>query len=438
MNNRSVLNFDFIILAAVLALISVGICFIYSSGFTSDGINTSNEYIKQIIWAVTGLVIMFIFIFIDYKILYDFSAYIYVAAMLLLLATLFFGNKVNGARSWLGFMGFGIQPSEFAKIGTIAAFSVYCARNRNNIKDLKVFIRGLVIPFIPMLLILAQPDMGTALVYVPVFFGIYFVAGAKIRYLFFLGATGLLSVIFTIIPVWNSYVTKQENLVSGFFGNTAIILYVLAAVLVIILLSAAGWLFFKKGYYYWMCYGFTILGGSLLFSLAIRKVLKVYQIMRLAVFLDPSIDPHGAGWNILQSLTAIGSGGILGKGFLQGTQSHYHYLPEQSNDFIFSIIAEESGFLGCMFVFFCFLLILIRGLIIICTSKDSFGSYMAAGITAMIFFHFMVNIGMAMGIMPVMGIPLLFLSYGGSSMWTSMAAAGILINIYYRRYRFKI
>lgn len=437
-NNRSFLNFDFIIFFAVLSVITVGICFIYSSGINSDGVNTSNEYLKQTLWAVTGLIIMMVFIFIDYKMLYDFSAYIYGISILLLLITLFLGNKVNGARSWLGFMGFGIQPSEFAKIGTIAAFSAYCAKNRENIKDMKVFLKGLVIPFIPMLLILAQPDLGTALVYVPIFFGIYFFAGAKIRYLFFLAATGFLSIVFTIIPVWNSYITKHETLISGILNNQTVILYIAGAAVLITLLSAAGWIFFRKGYYYWMCYSFVILTGSLIFSLLIRKVLKVYQIMRLAVFLDPSIDPHGAGWNIIQSLTAIGSGGILGKGFLRGTQSHYHYLPEQSNDFIFSIIAEESGFLGCMFIFFCFFLILLRGLIIICASKDSFGSYLATGITAMIFFHFMVNIGMAMGIMPVMGIPLLYLSYGGSSLWTSMAAAGILINIYYRRYRFKI
>ena len=160
--------------------------------------------------------------------------------------------------------------------------------------------------------------------------------------------------------------------------------------------------------------------------------------MRLVVFLDPSVDPQGAGWNILQSLTAIGSGGLTGKGFLQGTQSHYHYLPQQSNDFIFSIIAEETGFLGCMVLFLCFFIIIIRGFIIAYSSKDSFGSLMCFGIIAMFFFHFVVNIGMAMGIMPITGIPLLFLSYGGSSLWTSMMGAGILINVYYRRYGFKI
>ena len=169
-----------------------------------------------------------------------------------------------------------------------------------------------------------------------------------------------------------------------------------------------------------------------------QKILKDYQIMRLVVFLDPDVDPQGAGWNILQSLTAIGSGGLFGKGFLKGTQSHYHYLPQQSNDFIFSIIAEEIGFFGSMVVFLCFFIILIRGFIIAYSSKDSFGSYICFGIIAMFFFHFVVNIGMAMGIMPITGIPLLFLSYGGSSLWTSMMAAGILINIYYRRYGFKI
>ena len=215
-------------------------------------------------------------------------------------------------------------------------------------------------------------------------------------------------------------------------------LAVLGAGILVIILSAVGWFVFKKELYYWLCYSSVIFSSSLFLAMMAQKILKAYQIMRLVVFLDPSVDPQGAGWNILQSLTAIGSGGLVGKGFLQGTQSHYHYLPQQSNDFIFSIIAEETGFLGGIFVFLCFFIIIVRAFIIANSSKDSFGSYLCFGVIAMFFFHFMVNIGMAMGIMPITGIPLLFLSYGGSSLWTSMMAAGILINIYYRRYGFKI
>ena len=438
MNKKSYLTFDFIIVLAVLCLISFGVRYIYSSGFSSDGVNTSSEYIKQIVWAISGFGLMTMIILIDYKYFFELSFYIYGGCILLLFITLLLGNKVNGARSWLGIGGFGIQPSEFAKLGTIIALSSFCSKNKKNLRTLSVFLRALMIPTVPMLLILAQPDMGTALVYIPIFLFITLMAGTKIRYLFFLVALGTMMILFTIIPVWSGYVLKQETFMVSIFSNQSLLLIILTACILIVILSATGWFLFKKSSYYWLCYSFIILSGSLLMSIAVQKVLKTYQIMRLVVFLDPSVDPKGAGWNILQSLTAVGSGGLTGKGFLQGTQSHYHYLPQQSNDFIFSIIAEESGFLGCMIIFACFLVIILRGFIIAASSKDSFGSFLAIGIIAMFFFHFVVNIGMAMGIMPITGIPLLFLSYGGSSLWTSMMAVGILINIYYRRYGFKI
>ena len=438
MNRKSYLTFDFIIILAVLCLSVISVCFIYSSGLNSEGVNTSVEFIKQIIWVFTGLALMALLVYIDYKYLYDFAYYIYGVCILMLIITLLLGNKVNGARSWLGFGGFGIQPSEFTKLGTIIALSAFCTKNREEIRSLQVFLRAALIPLLPMALILAQPDLGTSLVYIPIFLVILFMAGTKIRYLFFLVASGICVMLFTIIPMWSGYVLKQETFFVTIFSNHLLMLAILGACLLIVILSAVGWFVFKKSIYYWMCYSFVIFSSSLFFAVAAQKILKAYQIMRLVVFLDPSVDPQGAGWNILQSLTAIGSGGLFGKGFLQGTQSHYNYLPQQSNDFIFSIIAEEIGFLGSMVVFLCFFILIIRGFIIANSSKDSFGSYLCFGIIAMIFFHFVVNIGMAMGIMPITGIPLLFLSYGGSSLWTSMMAAGILINIYYRRYGFKI
>ena len=437
-SRRSFLTFDFIIILAILCLSVISVCFIYSSGLNSEGVNTSIEFIKQIIWIVTGLGLMTLVILIDYKYFYDFAYYIYGICILMLVITLLLGSKVNGARSWLGLPGVGIQPSEFTKLSTIIALSAFCAKNRENIRSLLIFIRASLIPALPMALILAQPDLGTALVYIPIFLVILLMAGAKIRYLFFLVACGICVILFTIIPMWSGYVLKQETFIVTIFSNQLLMLAILGACLLVVILSTVGWFVFKKGTYYWLCYSFVIISLALFMAMVAQKVLKPYQIMRLVVFLDPSVDPQGAGWNILQSLTAIGSGGLFGKGFLQGTQSHYHYLPQQSNDFIFSIIAEEIGFVGSMVVFLCFLVILVRAFIIAYSSKDSFGSYLCFGIIAMFFFHFVVNIGMAMGIMPITGIPLLFLSYGGSSLWTSMMAAGILINIYYRRYGFKI
>ena len=355
MNSRkSFLTFDFIIILAILCLSVISVCFIYSSGLNSDGVNTSFEFIKQIIWIVTGLGLMTLVIVFDYKYFYDFAYYIYGICIFMLIITLLVGNKVNGARSWLGLPGVGIQPSEFTKLGTIIALSAFCAKNRNNIRSIVVFLRAALIPALPMVLILAQPDLGTSLVYIPIFLVILFMAGTKIRYLFFLVACGIGVILFTIIPMWSGYVLKQETFVVTIFSNQLLMLAILGACLLVVILSAIGWFAFKKGIYYWICYSFVIISLSLFVAMLAQKILKDYQIMRLVVFLDPDVDPQGAGWNILQSLTAIGSGGLFGKGFLKGTQSHYHYLPQQSNDFIFSIIAEEIGFFGSMVVFLCF------------------------------------------------------------------------------------
>ena len=171
-------------------------------------------------------------------------------------------------------------------------------------------------------------------------------------------------------------------------------------------------------------------------SIAVRAVLRDYQIMRLAIFVDPQLDPRGAGWNILQSITAIGSGGLFGKGWLQGTQSQLQYLPQQSTDFIFSILAEEWGFLGGVFVLGLFLVVLLRGLSVVWGAREDYPLLAGTGVLVMLFFHVLVNVGMAMGIMPITGIPLMLLSYGGSSLWTALAATGILMNINRRRHRY--
>jgi rod shape determining protein RodA len=192
---------------------------------------------------------------------------------------------------------------------------------------------------------------------------------------------------------------------------------------------------YKKRYFYWIAYFVFILLLSLFTSFAAHRILKDYQIMRLIVFLDPGVDPRGAGWNIIQSMTAIGSGDLLGKGFLLGTHSHYRFLPEQSTDFIFSIFGEEFGFFGGVFIFGLFLVIFLRLTYLMKHTVDSFGVYVAAGLSAVYIFHFLINIGMTMGIMPITGIPLYFMSYGGSALMSAMAGIGLIMSIYIRRFR---
>jgi rod shape determining protein RodA len=429
-------GFDFYILLSVLALVIIGIFFIYSSCVASDGSVVSNEYIKQIIWVVLGVAVFVSVIVNDYKKLKDYSVYLYIFFIFLLIITLVAGNKVNGARSWLGIMDFGIQPSEFAKIATILMLSSFFANNKKDVRSLRTFTTGFIITLIPMMLILVQPDMGTALVYIPIFLITAFIAGSSVKHIMYLLLTGSLMIILVVVPVWKDFASENAGKIISAVTDNNLYKFIVLAFLSAALISLIGYYVAKKGYYYWIMYSSSIISIAMIGGFLARNVLKTYQIMRLIVFLDPYIDPRGAGWNIIQSITAVGSGGVWGKGFLNGTQSHYRYLPQQTTDFIFSIMAEELGLIGSLFIFLLFLVIIIRGIVIIGSAKDSFGSNVAAGVVAMIFFHFMVNIGMAMGIMPITGIPLLFLSYGGSSLWTAMIGTGLLINVYLRRYRY--
>jgi rod shape determining protein RodA len=414
----------------------VGIIFIYSSGVTATGVVFSREYIRQIIWVGTGIMFLFGITFFDYGKLKDFALYIYIFFLLLLVLTLFFGRIVNGARSWLGPPGFGIQPSEFTKIAAILMLAVYLERTGKKITELPRLLFGALIAFIPMGLVLIQPDLGTATVFIPIFLAMVYIAGAKVSHILFILSTGFLMLLFTILPAWQEYVLTQELLILNIFNNRRLLLFVIFTVLMVFLLALIGHFTIKRRYFYWIMYGASIVGIALLGSIGGRMFLKDYQIMRLIIFLNPYVDPLGSGWNIIQSKTAVGSGGLVGKGLLEGTQSHYQYLPQQSTDFIFSIYAEEWGFIGVMVLFTVFGIILLRGLVIVHLSKDKFGSLLGAGILGMLFFHFLVNIGMAIGIMPVTGIPLFFMSYGGSSLWTGAIAIGLLMSIYQHRYRY--
>jgi rod shape determining protein RodA len=434
MKRVSLFAFDFILLGATLILMVVGILFVYSSGMSFTGMQLSNEYVKQLFWAGSGLLLMVGMIVIDYNRLHRLSGYLYGFTMLLLLITPFIGREVHGARSWIGIGEFGIQPSEFAKITTILFLAGYLSGIGKGVRELPRFLLGLAIVVLPIGLIIIQPDMGTALVYIPIFLFMAFIAGAKLRHILYLTAAGSLAIFLAVAPLYEQLIVGREATLLSMFTDFQLARYFLTAALAITLLSAWGFWGFKRRYFYWILYSSSLLLVANAGALLVVRVLREYQIMRFIVFLNPSIDPQGAGWNLIQSVTAVGSGGIAGKGFLQGTQSHYQFLPQQSTDFIFSILAEEWGFLGGLLVFALFLIILLRGIRILYIARDGYASCVAAGIVAMFFFHVVVNIGMAMGIMPITGIPLFFLSYGGSSLWTGLICIGLLLNIYFRRY----
>jgi rod shape determining protein RodA len=430
------LDFDFILFGSTIALMIIGILFIYSSGINSDGLLVSNEFVKQIIWAALGIGLLLLFSFLDYARLEDYSAYIYGGMILILIYTRLFGKVVNGARSWIGIIGeFGIQPSEFMKIAAILFLARFLSNSKRGMSDFSRLSLSCVIIGAPMLLILSQPDFGTSIVFIPILLFMMFVAGIRTSYLVYIGASVGLTGFLTILPLWQKFILKRSVPLFQFFTTVPYCLILLLVIGIIFALALWGFLAFKKKYYYWIAFVSSCIGLSTAMSLLAHKFLQEYQIKRLIVFLDPNIDREKSGWNIIQSLTAIGSGGFFGKGFLQGTQSHLHYLPQQSTDFIFSIIAEEIGFVGCAIIFVLFLAILMRCTYIIKNVKDDFGVLIAAGVSSMVFFHFIVNVGMAMGAMPITGIPLLFLSYGGSSLWAALIGIGLVLSIYVRRFR---
>jgi rod shape determining protein RodA len=434
MRIRNVLEIDFSLILAALILSVFGVLFIYSSGITSSGVLVSTEYIRQIIWVTGGMVFALVLSMVNYRRIRDLSLYLYLGTLALLLYTCLFGRLVNGARAWIGIGAFGIQPSEFAKITTILFLARYLDDTKRSAQSFSRFFIACFIVFIPMGLILIQPDFGTSLVFIPILLVMTFIAGVSIRYIIFLSACIALTSVLMVLPLWQSYILRNSLPGLLILTNSRFIAIAILSLGIIAAIALFGFIKYKKRYFFWIVYGVAIIVFSLGASYMSHRVLKDYQIMRLIVFLDPNVDPRGAGWNIIQSITAIGSGGLSGKGYLQGTQSHYRFLPQQSTDFIFSIFTEEWGLLGGLLVFALFLVICLRLIRIMKITSDLFGSYICAGLSGMYIFHFLINVGMTMGIMPITGIPLLFMSYGGSAVLSAMTGIGLASSIYVRRY----
>jgi len=434
MRLNDILKIDYLLLLPVLILIVLGILFIYSSGITSAGIQVSNEYVKQIIWASTGLAAAVILALINYRRFYNISLFIYLLSMLPLVYTLIFGRLIYNAARWLRVGSFGIQMSEFVKISVIILLARFLADTDHNRESFSRFFVSCLIVVVPMGIVLLQPDLGTALVYIAILITMIYIAGVSMRYVAFMISCIALTGIFMVLPLWQTYILRRSISFMTILTNPKLLLLAALFFLLIAAIALFGYLKYKKFYFYCFVYGAAIVILSLCVSFAARLVLKNYQIMRLIVFLDPNVDPRGAGWNIIQSITAIGAGGFTGRGYLQGTQSHYRFLPEQSTDFIFSIFSEEAGLLGGLAVFALYFFICHRLLVTMKTSVDPFAKYICAGLAGMFGFHFIVNVGMTMGIMPITGLPLLFMSYGGSSILASMIGIGLVLSIYIRRY----
>ena len=364
-DRRLLTNFDWPLVVLTLVIAAIGVVNIFSAT-ASYSVSGTSYSIRQLYWILTGLVLVLSVCSVDYHLLDDIAYWIYGVVVVLLLLVLVAGKTSMGATRWLHLGFFSLQPSEPMKIVIIIifarVFSRYPVHASLSIKELGL---PLAIVGFPALLIMKQPDLGTAVL-------VLLIAGSMML------AVGV----------------RLSALISG----------VVAAVPVIFI----GWYFY----------------------------LRDYQKNRILDFLNPERSRLGSGYHIIQSKIAVGSGGFSGKGYLKGTQTQLRFLPEQHTDFAFSVFSEEWGFLGCLVVLALYACLILLGLQIASRCNDRFGSLLAVGVTAMLFWHIAINIGMVIGLFPVVGVPLPFFSYGGTSMVTSMIGMALLLNISMRRFMF--
>ncbi|MCQ9206497.1 MAG: rod shape-determining protein RodA [Omnitrophica bacterium] len=352
------IKFDKILLFAVLAILIIGLFALYSA---SIRYYSQTIILRQVTWMLVGVAFMAVSLRLDYQKILNASYVLYAVNILLLIFVLFFGRSRGGAQRWIGIGPISIQPSEMAKITFILALSSYIGSRKNEVTKISFFLRVLCFALPVFLLILIEPDLGTALLIIPITLIMLYVAGARAGHLF-----GVILLGIGALPVF--------------------------------------WQFLKE-----------------------------YQKQRLFVFINPNIDPLGSGYTIIQSKIAVGSGGIFGKGWLGGTQNQLNFLPERHTDFIFSVIGEEWGFIGALVLISLYALIVMRGLKIIDRTPDLSGKLMATGFIALFAIQAVINIGMTIGFLPIVGLTLPLISYGGSSLVATLITMGLLLNIGMRR-----
>ncbi|GBD88925.1 Rod shape-determining protein RodA [bacterium BMS3Abin03] len=399
-------KFDFGLIFPVIILYFIGLAAIYSSTYNNP--SAQGNFERQIIWGIAALIVFFITYFLPTNTFKLISIPTYLLSVLLLIIVLLIGRRISGAQSWMTIGPIGFQPSEFAKIGTILALSRFLSKRSMDIDSFKDLSITIGIGMLPVLLILLEPDMGTAIVFILFILTIIFWKGISVFAMFVVLSPAFVAV----SSLFGLYY---------FFGALAIIL--------VTLILFRRDLFFSGSI-------FTLNLASGFFADYVFRALSPHQQSRIQAFIDPMSDPLGSGYNTIQAKVAIGSGGLFGKGFLAGNQTQLQFIPEQWTDFVYCVIGEEFGFIGSIITIALFVFLFMRILKISFSSKDEFLSLAAIGILAVLFTHFMINIGMVLGIMPVIGLPLPFVSYGGSSLLTNMIMLGIVANIYRTRKSF--
>lgn len=411
MNNQRSLffNVDWFLILTYITLCIIGWFNIHAAVYDLDNpsiVDLDTNYGKQLIFIISAVVIGFVILLLDGKFFITFSPVLYGITIILLILVLIIGRNVGGNQAWIPIGSFRLQPSEFAKFATCLLLARYLSSSTIKVQDLRTQMVAAFIILIPTALILLQPDAGSALTFSSLILLLYREGLSG----YFLIIEGLSIVLFILTVLYNKF-------------------YVLAGVVLL-----AGSLIYllrrnKKI--------ITVMGFGLLFSIlfvfsvdfAYNSILKPHQRNRIDVILGKVDDPRGIGYNLNQSKIAIGSGGMWGKGYLQGTQTKYNFVPEQSTDFIFCTVGEEWGFAGCFVVISLYLFLILRIVNIAERQRSPFSRIYGYGVASIFFFHFFINIGMTIGLIPVIGIPLPFLSYGGSSLWSFTILLFILLKL---------
>jgi rod shape determining protein RodA len=444
-------NLDKITVFLFLFLIVAGWLNIYAAVYSEEKSNIfdfSQRYGKQFIWIIATLVLAIFVVITDSRFYFFFAWFVYGLTTLLLLLVLVLGREINGARSWFELGGFTFQPTEFAKFGTALALAAYISSKRHDLSKFSVMLAAITIILVPVVLTAIQPDMGSSIVYIALFIVLFreglspyvFVSGLLMVILFFLTLIvnnlyleiGL--IVIAILLLW--FTTRKWKLSIAGTGVLVFItgsLYVLdkyvfkvlgpeLVILISLMLSGlvyAYYIYSKKAIAVLVIYMF--LAGSIIFintvDYTFNNLIKPHQKERVEILLGIKSDLHGKGYNVNQSIISIGSGGLTGKGYLKGTQTKFKFVPAQSTDFIFCTVGEEWGFLGSLLVIGVYVFLLLRLLFLAERQRSVFSRVYGYGVLSILFVHFFVNIGMALGLIPVIGIPLPFFSYGGSSLW---------------------
>ncbi len=402
------LKFDWFFIGVTVSLMTLGVFLVYSATVSEEIVFYDTHWFRQIIYFLVGIAIAVGLVFVKIDWLKRAAVPSYVIALVLLLFVLFFAGDVKGAGRWIDLKVIKLQPSEFAKIAYLVTISYWLSKHPVSLHQLKTFAVPLGLFIVPFALVLKQPDLSTALVFTAVTLVGFFFAGLTFTDMFLI-----------LSPVLSVLFSHSQSMVFQVLWGVLICLVVLSVARRHSPKKLAG-----------VIIATNILAGYA--SSMVWNMLEPHQQKRVNTFLDPMSDPLGDGYQVLQSLTAIGSGGIGGKGFGNGSQTNLSFLPEEHTDFIFSVLGEQFGFVGCVMVLVLFALFLWRASSICKTNDDPFVTLLTMGASTIFLFHITVNIAMTIGLMPVTGLPLPFLSYGGSFALVCMFLVGLLMCLRYQ------